>query len=624
MAKSTPQNYYIDKKGRKIGVIGWDKGTTEVYVLGSDGEKIPNAKYDWYAFQMYVKCFKNSSGKTSVLLIRGHGWSQGLQANDNALAYAFYVDGKLMNRYSTLDLALFPENVEHSVSHYMFLQKILGIHEPLLWGQDVFQVITLDGRTVSFDLPSGNVTSQLKNNVLQKALFDAVGQGDISGIKKALKRGAKLNDWYRDGYARPFGWTSLRYALHKKQEAVARFLIDQGADVNAKTFDGIYIVPKEELQKKYKPEPDVLHYSVFHRNYDRPQWVEPTAQVIKNVSMDETHIQHEGHTLLYDMVSADSVTYVKLLLEAGADPNRESDNGNTPLHFAVRRKNLKLAKVLLQNGADPNRLTHYLSEAPLHEAVSARSPEMIELLVDHGAELNLHREGSVVGAPLHEAASIDQLETVKALIKRGADLYAQEGLLGFTPVHEATATTWGNKVFLYFIKSGVKLNVRSKYLDTPLHVAVGWGKDDRVKLLLENGADVNAVNKRKKTPLLVAVDKKRWHWIKPLVEKGADCQIKSGGDWTVLHYAVVGRAPQWVFEYFIKQGVNINVRNKQGNTPLHIAVDYDRLDELKLLLKLGADPNVQNKQGQPPRSFAVEHNKNDFIKLFDEAAGGSQ
>ena len=150
-----------------------------------------------------------------------------------------------MNRYSTLDIALFPDNVSRSISHYTFEKKTPEFHTETD-GREVFQLFTEDGRTVSFDLPSGRVTRHLKDNRMQQTLFDAVEQGDTDGIKKALDQGADINAWYKDGYARPFGWTPLRWALHKKQEDAARFLIKRGADINAKSFDGIYEIPAEK------------------------------------------------------------------------------------------------------------------------------------------------------------------------------------------------------------------------------------------------------------------------------------------------------------------------------------------------------------------------------------------
>merc|ERR1712062_508461 len=45
----------------------------------------------------------------------------------------------------------------------------------------------------------------------------------------------------------------------------------------------------------------------------------------------------------------------KLLIECGADPNKQSKEGTTPLHGASREGNAELVKILIQGGGDPYR-----------------------------------------------------------------------------------------------------------------------------------------------------------------------------------------------------------------------------------------------------------------------------
>ena len=53
-------------------------------------------------------------------------------------------------------------------------------------------------------------------------------------------------------------------------------------------------------------------------------------------------------------------------------------------------------------------------------------------------------------------------------------------------------------------------------------------------------------------------------------------------------------------------GVDPNIRDKDGWTPLHYAAWKRRLKVVKLLLEHGADPNIQeNKYGKTPLHYAV-------------------
>ena len=63
---------------------------------------------------------------------------------------------------------------------------------------------------------------------------------------------------------------------------------------------------------------------------------------------------------------------------------------------------------------------------------------------------------------------------------------------------------------------------------------------------------------------------------------------------TVLHHAIIDNNIKLV-AYLIKQGVNINVVNKNKDTPLHLAVITQNIDAVKLLLDAGADMSAINR-----------------------------
>jgi len=54
------------------------------------------------------------------------------------------------------------------------------------------------------------------------------------------------------------------------------------------------------------------------------------------------------------------------------------------------------------------------------------------------------------------------------------------------------------------IDSGIPVDCRNHFRETPLHEAASEGHADMAAFLLERGADVNAKNRRGKTPLFYA------------------------------------------------------------------------------------------------------------------------
>ena len=64
--------------------------------------------------------------------------------------------------------------------------------------------------------------------------------------------------------------------------------------------------------------------------------------------------------------------------------------------------------------------------------------------------------------------------------------------------------------------------------------------------------------------------------------------------------------------------INPNIRNKNGETPLHIVAGRSHLEAVKLLLDHGADPNAQNEKGETPLHYAAGHGYVDVVKLLLE------
>jgi ankyrin repeat protein len=100
----------------------------------------------------------------------------------------------------------------------------------------------------------------------------------------------------------------------------------------------------------------------------------------------------QGFTPLHSAVATDAGpaehAIVRLLLEAGADPNANSREGGTPLHSAAFTGDLETAELLLAYGADPN-ATDPKSFTPLDVARDRRNVEVAALL--HNAITNRRR-----------------------------------------------------------------------------------------------------------------------------------------------------------------------------------------------------------------------------------------
>ena len=91
-------------------------------------------------------------------------------------------------------------------------------------------------------------------------------------------------------------------------------------------------------------------------------------------------------------------------------------------------------------------------------------------------------------------------------------------------------------------------------------------------------------------------------------------------------------------EIFLEHGIDINVTTTKSNsTPLHAAVDFQRVDVVKMLLQKGAKTTIKNKNGLTPfglaktcmpsgiyGKFQSKEKVKEIVKLLNEAETRSQ
>lgn len=161
-AKSVPKHIY-DPQGELR-----QQGSTEVYQVG-DTKDVLVQQYDWFSQGLIVRCRPGSD----TIVVRLGPWQRGHNPSADHLAIAFYQGGKLLKRYSTLDIAggkkakagAFSEykNVSASVSHYTVfaaLPEFIKITENTgaIFRDDwVVKATTVDGRELVFDVATGEL-----------------------------------------------------------------------------------------------------------------------------------------------------------------------------------------------------------------------------------------------------------------------------------------------------------------------------------------------------------------------------------------------------------------------------------------------------------------------------------
>lgn len=142
----------------------------------------------------------------------------------------------------------------------------------------------------------------------------------------------------------------------------------------------------------------------------------------------------------------------------------------------------------------------------------------------------------------------------------------------------------------YFLDKGCDLERMSIY-GKPINWSVGSKNIDATIYLLNKGADPNGdLTGPTPAPIFLAID--------------YECKE--------IYDALIA-----------SNKININVKDPQGNTPLHVAAEKGNLEIVKDLIDRGADIEVEA-QGKKPLYVAFENNKMEVVSYLRERTKDSE
>jgi len=473
-------------------------------------------------------------------------------------------------------------------------------------------------------------------------LIAAVEEGDTRLTKLLLSRGAEVN--VADARRR----TPLHVAAEDGERQLAETLLSAGAALETEDSAGqtplelavewgkdpvidLLLCAGGRWPEEY--DDDRIHWAVWNGSAQ-------AVRVLVERGVDLNRPDHEGRTPLHVATVNGRADVVEILTQGGANVDAKDPHDRTALHEAVAAGHKDIIRILLAAGADQRvhdihhrtpaqiaahdrrkdilaLLTAAEPEArndALFGAMAAGDTELVRSLISEGADVSARAEDGI--GILHVAVGRADKEFLQFLIAKGADVMARTED-GQTPLHSA-ALGASTDIVAFLIEQGAQVDVHSERGETPLQFAAMAGRPGMVKFLLTKGADVHAADRRGSTALHHAALWNEAEVIRVLTEAGADIHARDETGATPLHRAAMNNQQASVRE-LLARGADPNAVDHGGDTPLHHAAFAPLgAGAIELLLSNGAELNARNKEGQTPLQKAHEYNSVPAIRILTE------
>ncbi|QSP94772.1 ankyrin repeat domain-containing protein [Marinobacter salinisoli] len=546
----------------------------------------------------------------------------------------------------------------------------LGLNAPkssetYSWAQALVEKSTLRAKQLLAQIQEGTISVHEFSSELKAASFYVDAPADdqnnslliaLSGVPGKTEYMSELLESHADiDLANDGGWTPLMHAVLKGNIAAAELLISSGANLEAKSRDGL----------------TALHFTAIDSSYFNRANDTKLAQLLISAGANVNARQKDDSTPIFEAIASNRPDILQLFLEAGANPDASDEDGMTALMFAVLNGNTHAVQALISAGAylerknDRGQTALHIAVLPADVGDRSNDAQIVRMLIRSGANLNAHQDNkktplfkSIIynraevrsillesdanpdltdangDTPLMMAVFLTgNIEAAKALIDSGADLDATNSD-GYAALHYTAASTkTGNRVndpqlAELLIDAGANPNIKSDEVPTPLFLTFVFNRPEIRNILLKAGADPNTPGPEGSTPLMQAVVDWNEQAVNRLIAAGANLDLADKSGMTPLMRAVMSSNTEAV-KALIVGGANLEATNDLGLTALHLTTiptdignrTHDK-QIARLLLDAGANPDARKSNFVTPLYNTIEFDRPE-IRTILLAAGAN-
>ena len=438
-------------------------------------------------------------------------------------------------------------------------------------------------------------------------------------------------------------------ALCRNHLAVAEILLEHGARVDVRDTRQQTVL-HETIDQRGKVSMEAVRFLLDHGadvNARRDDLCTPLHLAVNNGELSVARLlldRHAGvnsrndagraplHLLSIRETSQDKddgSDIAKLLLERGAKVNEKDRDNATPLHLASYNSRPEIARVLLEHGANPD-AENDQGETPLQLAFSKGNHDaeyVALLLLEHNAQVYARDKYHI---PTSDLAHFVWKKIGPMFVGSGGN-FKWDGCRNQTAFRlwiegEYFCRNVVSGCHSFFVECDADSNTLDKYDTILLHSASYLGRLEMVRILLNHGVKSNAKNHWGETALHVMSRSKHYsndsiRVAKLLLERGVDVNTQDKDHDSPLHSASYSGKLELV-RVLLSHGAIANSKNDEGETPLHRVSqgEYESQEDgvriAGLLLDRGVDVNAQEKNGAAPLHLASSCGKLKIAQLL--------
>ena len=312
------------------------------------------------------------------------------------------------------------------------------------------------------------------------------------------------------------------------------------------------------------------------------------AQIEKDIAAGNDVSQRNAYA--FDAVcyafleKADNTSIKYLLSKKGNEVNKLTHDGRTYIFWAAYKDNLEMMQYLLDKGAKTDVIdSHGYSLLNFSAVTGQTNTALYDFILATGAQPNedINRDGAnalLLVAPFAKDFEIFDYFVAKGLSMQDVD-------------------AGGNGVFEYAARGG-NTELLQKLIDKGIAYKQGNEGEGNAILMASQGTR-GKQNTLETYQFLAGI--------------GLKVNTVDASGRNALHNIAYRGKDFEVFNFFLREGVDVNQKDEDGRTPFMNAVNYNSLEIVKLLSDAVSDINVTDSEGKTALAMAVSRNTPEVI-----------